>query len=176
MLKTRLSLTLAIALTIVASSPIVALSQEKQLKGGVNMVVDPSMRIDRGNLRRSAGTDFSDFKARLAPQLGQLAPFLDSRAFVGFVNQTPAPMLKTTATKTATQDKDAPYIWYQSAMGGYYDASGTTKELVRADRLHLFGGKFEDGTKVPKTQIRDYNAMGHAFRQQRLNTAHFWDH
>jgi hypothetical protein len=138
------------------------------------------MRIDRSRLRRSAGIDANnDFPTNLLPLQPQMAPLVDSSAFQGaarHIQQAPAPLLKTAATANDTKDKVAPYIWYQSAMGGYYDASGTTKELVRADRLHLFGGKFQDGTLVPLAPIRDYNAMGHAFRHDQLNTSHFWNH
>lgn len=167
---------LAVLFTIGSQS---AYAQGK-LNGGVQMSVDPSMRIDRSTLRQSTGVESSDFRMNLTPQQAQTAPLLDASAFQGSVTQTPAPLLRTAVTQTATpkpevkKDQMAPYIWHQSAMGGYFDGSGTTKDLVRANKLHIYGGKFADGTIVPKREILDYNEMGHAFRGFQLNTAHFW--
>lgn len=150
--------------------------QSRPLMGNVQMHVDPTVRIDRNRLR--SGVLTNDFAvAPLIPQQPAMAPLVDSTAFKGSVNTVnpyrAAPLLQTVATKSDT-NKEPPYIWYQSALGGYYDASGTTKEIVRAERLHLFGGKFQDGTKVPREQIRDVNAMGHAFRSNFTPTTHFW--
>ncbi len=193
--KQRFSVSLLVTLVAVTCAP-AAIAQNQPLAGTVEMSVDHAIRIDRSSLRRSTGVDSSEFQTNLIPQEAQLAPLVDSRQFQGAAKQIekPAPILNSSlmqqvasqiqaaaplfnasATKNPA-DKLAPYIWYQSAMGGYYDASGTTKELVRAERLHLFGGKFEDGTIVPKSQIRDYNSMGHAFKQAKLDTNHFWNH
>lgn len=91
--------------------------------------------------------------------------------------QRAVPTLKSNAVATIPDtSKIPPYIWYQSSLGGYFDGSQTTKELVRADKLYLYGGRFQDGTTVPKQPIHDYNVMGHAFRQAALPTQHFWDH
>lgn len=175
-----------------------AMAQESPLAGGVQMSVDTApTRIDRNTLRRTpvsgaieasanntiqTGVNATEFRPAPQAQTASSAPLLDSKLFEGLVNKVlSSPPLRANATASDTTAKQppsssAPYIWSQSAYGGYFDASGTTKELVRANRLHLFGGKFADGTPVPKTQIRDYNAMGHAYRDQRLNTAHFWNH
>jgi hypothetical protein len=45
------------------------------------------------------------------------------------------------------------YIWQQSAVRGYYDATGQIKELVMGDQLFKYGGKFADGTVVPTTPV-----------------------
>ncbi len=187
---------LLIALAAV-SSVTAAIAQSEPLSGSVQMSVDPTMRIRRSSMRQSTGVDASDFRSKLIPQQAQLAPLVDSKLFEGAAKQSQEaapvlnsgimqqvasqiqaalPMFNSSAAKNEAPEKLAPYIWYQSAMGGYFDGSRTTTELVRADRLYLFGGKFEDGTLVPKTQIHDFNAMGHAFKQATLNTDHFWSH
>jgi hypothetical protein len=173
------SLSFLIALMAASFSlPTIAQEQQqsRQLMGGVQMHVDPSMRIDRNRLR--SGVMSNDFAGggSLIPQEPAMAPIIDSKSFQGNVNAyKAAPILQTIATKSDT-NKVPPYIWYQSALGGYYDASGTTKEVVRAERLHQFGGKFQDGTLVPRNPIpmSDINAMGHAFRGSTTPTSHFW--
>lgn len=177
--------TAALFLTLFALAPAACLAQTMQqnepLTGGVhiNDYDTSSVRINRNMLR--SGVNSTDFSGSLLPQQPQMAPLVDARTFQGAVNTIKhlSPLLTsgaTTNSTTAIPQVGAPYIWYQSAMGGYWDASGTTKELVRADRLYLFGGKFEDGTPVPKEPITDMNALGHAFRQQKLPTQHFWSH
>lgn len=174
----------ALSLMLFVMAPAACLAQTLQqtqpIAGSVqiNDYDTSSVRINRNTLR--SGVNSTDFSGSLLPQQPQVAPLLDARTFQGAVNTIKrlSPLLTSGATtnSTATPQVGAPYIWYQSAFGGYYDASGTTKELVRADRLYLFGGRFEDGTPVPKEPITDMNAMGHAFRQQKLPTQHFWSH
>lgn len=92
------------------------------------------------------------------------------------VSAKPQPVTQAAPFTLATAKSAAPYIWYQSALGGYWDASGTTRDVVRADKLYRYGGKFADGTLVPPEPIRDFNAAGHAFRQNETPTQAFWTH
>lgn len=163
----------ALLTILITASP--AMAQQQPLAGSLEMRVQTDeapaapMRINRTTLRPAVQA--SDYQMNLKPQQAQLAPLLDASAF-----KAAAAALSTGVTQTENKKKDAPYIWYQSAQGGYYDGSGTTKELVWADKLYKYGGRFEDGTRVPEQPIRDMNAMGHAFRASALNTNHFWSH
>jgi hypothetical protein len=179
-------ITAALFVALIALAPSSAAAQNTQsnrpLTGGVELNSDPttSVRINRHNFH--SGVNSSDFSSSMLPQQPQTAPLLDARTFQGAVNEIRkfAPLLHSGASAAgnppAIPQVGAPYIWYQSALGGYFDGSQTTKELVRADRLYLFGGKFADGTPVPKEPIRDMNAMGHAFRQAMTPTQAFWSH
>ncbi|HEY9787493.1 MAG TPA: hypothetical protein V6D17_19045, partial [Candidatus Obscuribacterales bacterium] len=57
---------------------------------------------------------------------------------------------------------DAPYIWCQSVLGGYYDQSGVCKEVIPGYRLKDYGGRFVDGTPVPKHNVK-MNEAGHVW-------------
>jgi hypothetical protein len=170
-------------LALFALTPTSAFAQQNQpITGGVrvNDYGTTSVRINRNTLR--SGVQANDFSSSMLPQQPQTAPLMDARTFQGALNDIRrfAPLLHSGATATtappSTPQVGAPYVWYQSALGGYFDGSQTTKDLVRADRLYLYGGKFADGTTVPKEPIHDMNAMGHAFRQGKLPTQAFWSH
>lgn len=159
---------------LTATAPALA---QSPLMGNVEMRVQTEqeagpIRINRTTLRPAVQA--SDYKMNLKPQQAQMAPLLDTSAFKAAAAALSSAIEQN--RQTETKQKEAPYIWYQSAQGGYYDASGTTKELVWADKLYKYGGKFEDGTRVPERPIRDFNAMGHAWRGNALNTSHFWSH
>lgn len=59
--------------------------------------------------------------------------------------------------------KKGTYIWGQSALGGYYDATGQIKEVVRGDELYKYGGAFQDGVAVPNFPVT-CNFKGHTYR------------
>lgn len=69
-----------------------------------------------------------------------------------------------------TNPDDAPYRWGQCATGGYYDTTGTYKgPMVWGDKLAQLGGRFYDGTPVPKGEVK-INQMGHIWWQNQLST------
>lgn len=73
--------------------------------------------------------------------------------------------------KASAQKDDldnAPYVWCQSVHGGYYDASGTCKEVIPGFRLKEFGGKFVDGTPVPRNNVQ-MNEAGHVWWRNDLS-------
>ncbi len=72
----------------------------------------------------------------------------------------------------AVNKDEAPYVWVQSIAGGYIDQTGHCKEVVRGDHLRDWGGKFADGTSVPKGPVQ-INAAGHVYRSTQTNTEHF---
>lgn len=79
---------------------------------------------------------------------------------------TPAPqftMAPIPAAASTTQKPISKYVWGQSAAGGYFDASGQTKELVMGDLLYKYGGTFMDGTPVPTTPVV-CNFKGHVYK------------
>ena len=61
-----------------------------------------------------------------------------------------------------------PFIWAQSTQGGYYDCSGTYKGVVPGYRLRELGGKFADGTPVPRANVK-MNEAGHVWWQNELS-------
>jgi len=70
----------------------------------------------------------------------------------------------------STNPDDAPYRWGQCGTGGYYDTTGTYKgPMVWGDKLASYGGRFFDGTPVPKGEVK-INAMGHIWWQNQLST------
>lgn len=74
------------------------------------------------------------------------------------------------AQKKWTNPDDAPYRWGQCGTGGYYDTTGTYKgPMVWGDKLASYGGRFFDGTPVPKGEVK-INAMGHIWWQNQLST------
>lgn len=69
-----------------------------------------------------------------------------------------------------TNPDDAPYRWGQCGTGGYYDTTGTYKgPMVWGDKLAQYGGRFYDGTPVPKGEVK-INQMGHIWWQNQLST------
>lgn len=69
-----------------------------------------------------------------------------------------------------TNPDDAPYRWGQCGTGGYYDTTGTYKgPVVWGDKLAQLGGRFYDGTPVPKGEVK-INQMGHIWWQNQLST------
>lgn len=81
-------------------------------------------------------------------------------------------VLNPPVINAAVNKDDAPYVWVQSIAGGYIDQTGHCKEVVRGDHLRDWGGKFADGTPVPKGPVQ-INAAGHVFRSDMTNTNHF---
>lgn len=63
---------------------------------------------------------------------------------------------------------DVPYIWCQSVNGGYYDCTNTYKGVVPGYRLREVGGKFADGTPVPRGEVK-MNEAGHVWWQNNLS-------
>ncbi len=63
---------------------------------------------------------------------------------------------------------NAPYIWCQSVNGGYYDCTNTYKGVVPGYRLKEVGGKFVDGTPVPRGNVK-MNEAGHVWWQGDLS-------
>lgn len=63
---------------------------------------------------------------------------------------------------------NAPFIWAQSTQGGYYDCSGNYKGVVPGYRLKELGGKFADGTPVPRGNVK-MNEAGHVWWQNDLS-------
>lgn len=63
---------------------------------------------------------------------------------------------------------NAPFIWAQSTQGGYYDATNTFKGVVPGYRLKELGGKFVDGTPVPRGNVK-MNQAGHVWWQNDLS-------
>ena len=61
-----------------------------------------------------------------------------------------------------------PYIWGQSINGGYYDVTNTYKGVVPGYRLRELGGKFADGTLVPRSNVK-MNEAGHVWWQNELS-------
>jgi hypothetical protein len=154
-------LTATIAMAVLA--PVA--SAEKLLPGGVQYNANlPStgLRITRQQ-PMTAGTTMT------APLNN--APLVSGVAASDFSSKVIA-----TGSVAQTAPKMPPYIWNQSIQGGYWDSSGATKDVVWANKLYLYGGKFADGTPVPKEPIRDFNAMGHAFRTGATPTQAFWTH
>lgn len=61
----------------------------------------------------------------------------------------------------ATPNVDSvPYVWAQNIAGGYIDTSGHVKGSVSGDKLASYGGKFYDGTPVPRGPV-SLNPHGH---------------
>ena len=185
-----------VALAMLATSGLAAFAQydpnyvdiqnKRPLQGSINLDVD-NVRIKRvprnipvAPLQSSVSdTQYPSSQLDLQSQTPQFDNVIDPNAFRAAAASFAGGVMNAAAAARTAQlakPKDAPYIWYQSIYGGYFDGSGTTKEVVPAGRLHLFGGKFADGTPVPKTQIMSVNAAGHAFKQDKLTTDHFWDH
>ncbi len=63
---------------------------------------------------------------------------------------------------------NAPFLWAQSTNGGYYDATNTYKGVVPGYRLKELGGKFVDGTPVPRGNVK-MNEAGHVWWQNELS-------
>jgi hypothetical protein len=160
------------------------------LRGNVNVDIENSqpLRLSRPQ-RASASANTNNFVGTaqtaqtdtvLDPNSFKSAPVQQSSVSTYALNAAEnfARMLTSKANAAppppSTASKTAPYLWYQNGGGGYWDGSGTTKDIVRADRLYQYGGKFADGTPVPKEPITSYNAMGHAYKQAKLNTGSFW--
>lgn len=68
----------------------------------------------------------------------------------------------------APDPDNAPYVWCQSVNGGYYDATGTYKTVVPGYRLRELGGRFNDGTPVPRGAVK-MNEAGHVWWQNDLS-------
>jgi len=66
----------------------------------------------------------------------------------------------------AQQDKppEAPKghpIWQKSPFGGYYDASGNVREVIKGNQLYKYGGTMADGlTPAPSGPV-EQNSMGY---------------
>ncbi len=79
---------------------------------------------------------------------------------------------KTQATPnlsgSAQQDKPAPVaapkshpIWQKSPFGGYYDASGNVRDVIKGKDLYRYGGTMADGmTPAPSGPV-EQNSMGY---------------
>lgn len=108
------------------------LTQPPQTQGVLQGTVERTdMRIKRQQPLFQDPRFFSD-----VPQNGPPTNILNPQ--VGSVNQN---ALDTQARGT--------YVWSQSGAGGYYDATGQTKEVVPGDQLYKWGGKLQDGAVIP---------------------------
>ncbi|MBU6453272.1 MAG: hypothetical protein KGS72_15930 [Cyanobacteria bacterium REEB67] len=68
--------------------------------------------------------------------------------------------------KTSTIKAARPhYIWQKSPLGGYYDASGNTHDVIKGNQLYKFGGTMADGlTPAPSGPV-EQNSMGYIMWQ-----------
>jgi hypothetical protein len=110
----------------------------------------------RGNAAQSGqpAQEDSNFRGR--------TPMLD-RILGGQANQN---QLRGMAQDQGSDN--APFIWAQSTQGGYYDATNTFKGVVPGYRLKELGGKFVDGTPVPRGNVK-MNQAGHVWWQNDLS-------
>lgn len=106
------------------------------------------------NLRGNAAQEDTNFRGQ--------TPMLD-RVYKNPNNQN---FFKAKAQEQGSDN--APYIWCQSAGGGYYDCTNTYKGTVPGYRLRELGGKFVDGTPVPKGAVK-MNEAGHVWWQNGLS-------
>lgn len=187
-----LTLTLAVAFTTVAFLPsaqaqnsgFVPTNTTRALRGNVNVDVDQApLRLSRparavatplvhgaALQAQTAKSDYSLFDASAF----QSEPMVSKPFYGGAAAFAPMPFNAAVSAAPFQAPVVAPFQWDQRGAGGYTDATGTTKDVVWADKLYMYGGKFIDGTPVPKQPIRDFNAMGHAYRATKLSTTHFW--
>ncbi len=91
-------------------------------------------------------------------------PMLD-RMFKGQSNQSSG-FFKIKAQGEGSDN--APYIWCQSTQGGYYDCTNAYKGVVPGFRLKELGGRFADGTPVPRGNVK-MNEAGHVWWQGELS-------
>lgn len=104
-----------------------------------------SQPATRGFQSDSSGPVVPQYGQMPAPQYGQIpAPQPQAVPYAGNAS---------TFASSAVTRKRGNYIWQQSAVNGYYDATGQVKDLVPGDQLYLYGGKFADGTEVPFTPV-----------------------
>ncbi|MBX9949057.1 MAG: hypothetical protein K2Y39_07835 [Candidatus Obscuribacterales bacterium] len=109
------------------------------------------------NLRGGAAQEDPGFRGQ--------TPMLD-RVLKGQSNQS---FFRAKAQQQQQQGPDnAPYIWCQSVNGGYYDCTNTYKSVVPGYRLKELGGKFVDGTPVPRGNVK-MNEAGHVWWQNDLS-------
>ncbi len=86
-----------------------------------------------------------------------------------FNNNNPYAMRIQAQKPKWTNADDAPYRWGQCGTGGYYDTTGIYKgPMVWGDKLAALGGRFYDGTPVPKGEVK-INALGHIWWQNQLS-------
>ncbi len=86
-----------------------------------------------------------------------------------FNNYNPYAMRIQAQRPKWTNPDDAPYRWGQCGTGGYYDTTGIYKgPMVWGDKLAALGGRFFDGTPVPKGEVK-INALGHIWWQNQLS-------
>jgi hypothetical protein len=73
---------------------------------------------------------------------------------------------KAQQDKTSTVAAPRPhYIWQKSPLGGYYDASGNTHDVIKGNQLYKFGGTMADGlTPAPSGPV-EQNSMGYIMWQ-----------
>lgn len=108
------------------------------------------------NLRGNAAQDDQGFRGQ--------TPMLD-RVLKGQNNQS---FFRAKAQQQQQGPDNAPYIWCQSVNGGYYDCTNTYKSVVPGYRLKELGGKFVDGTPVPRGNVK-MNEAGHVWWQNELS-------
>ena len=140
-------------------------AKSTKLEGGVKVTAKPT-KI-QGAARNDVQTGaIANTSRSLTAQLAA-----ESLAKLNHVFSTGA---AATAPPAVPSGREAPYIWVQASVGGYYDASHTTPNVVTADQLYRYGGKFADGTPVPTEPIASLNSMGHAYHKGSLATDSFW--
>jgi len=141
-----------------------------QLSGAVHFDTAPGcMRITRAKSEALSGSadQQHSYGFEQEPRFDNV---IDPSAFTGgTVSRSAGAQISQSAPSP-----QPPFIWYQCAEGGYYDGSGHTADRVWANQLYKYGGKFNDGTPVPKEPITQFNSSGHAFRTAQTDTNNFW--
>lgn len=141
----------ALQRTMVAKPTVVSIAPQRHpLNGTVNTL--------NGGATGFAGVPIQAFMDR------------DRIPMQGFANRNPFAMQAQQNNRPKwTNPDDAPYRWGQCGTGGYYDTTGTYKgPMVWGDKLASFGGRFFDGTPVPKGEVK-INSMGHIWWQNQLS-------
>jgi len=52
-------------------------------------------------------------------------------------------------------------IWQKSPLGGYYDASGSVREVIKGNQLYKYGGTMADGMTPAPSGPCEQNSMGY---------------
>jgi hypothetical protein len=163
----RLVFSLIAVALLTSTSP--AMAQER-LQGAVRLDGSP-MR-----LQRSTPTTLSGAAAAVENFLERNQPYASSVDADSFRAQARPRAFRASIASSPQPTQSAPYVWCQSMAGGYSDSSGHISRNVWAADLYKFGGRFQDGTPVPREPITDFNSMGHAYHTGAVNGSSFWFH
>jgi len=140
------------------------------LKGGGTRLKRATIPIDRSSGAQNAVGDgvanshqlpLGGFLQDSAAKLQSLFPTLDNGPPV-----TPGPALNGAAQQdqpptTANAPPNGHPIWQKSPFGGYYDASGNVRDVIKGNQLYRYGGTMADGmTPAPSGPV-EQNSMGY---------------